>query len=197
MIYIASKRGKIESVQKKYPNAIICDVTSTSNNSLIKLSPFYPHGDIPVPFSEGVYGESVEGIWQALKVFENEDVDLSFLSKTSMKGLKRTCRTHGRVIGHRKGINGLTLLNYQAAKFSIYIPIYKWVLENKVKAIIDKMRIAMITQDLVLLDYNISENVLDKTKPLSHAYLIKAYLLGLYPFGVESKEIIQFNYEDI
>ena len=123
MIYIASKRGKIESVQKKYPNAIICDVTSTSNNSLIKLSPFYPHGDIPVPFSEGVYGESVEGIWQALKVFENEDVDLSFLSKTSMKGLKRTCRTHGRVIGHRKGINGLTLLNYQAAKFSIYIPI--------------------------------------------------------------------------
>lgn len=182
MLYIASKRSKLENIQNKYPNAIICDVTSTSNNSLIKLSPFYPHGNIPVPFSEGIYGASVEGIWQALKVFENEDIDLSLLSNTSMKGLKRTCRAHGRVLGHRKGIHGSELLDYQTAKFSIYIPTYKWVLENKVTAIIDKMRSALISHNLVLLDYNISENIFDKSKPLSHAYLIKAYLLGLFPF---------------
>lgn len=196
MIHIASKRSKLENIQNKYPNAIICDVTSTSNNSLIKLSPFYPHGNIPVPFSEGFYGTSVEGIWQALKVFENEDIDLSILSNTSMKGLKRTCRTHGRVIGHRNGIHGTELLDYQTAKFSIYIPTYRWVLENKVTAIIAKMRTALITHDLVFLDYNISENILDKTKPLSHAYLIKAYLLGLFPFEIEPKELTLFDYEE-
>ena len=188
MIHIASKRTKLENIQDKYPNAIICDVTSTSKNSLVKLSPFYPHGNIPVPFSEGFYGESVEGIWQALKIFENENIDLSTLSNASMKGLKRTCKTHGRVIGHRKGINGTELLDYQTAKLTIYIPTYKWVLENKVTAIIDKMRIALTTHNLVFLDYNISENILDKTKPLSHAYLIKAYLLGLFPF--ETKQSI-------
>lgn len=182
MIYIVSKRCKLENIQNKYSNAIICDVTSTSNSSLVKLSPFYPHGNIPVPFSDEFYGMSVEGIWQALKVFENEDIDLSTLYNTSMKGLKRTCRTHGKIIGHRKGINGTELLDYQTAKLTIYIPTYKWILENKVTTIIDKMRTALTTNDLVLLDYNISENIFDKTKPLSHAYLIKAYLLGLFPF---------------
>lgn len=198
MIFIASKRSKLENIKKKYPNAIICDITSTSDNSLVKLSPFYPHGDIPVPFSNGCFGASVEGIWQGLKVFENEDVDLAYLSNTSMKGLKRTCRIHGKVIGHRKGINGNEILDYQTAKFEIYIPTYQWVLDNKVSYILEKMRAAMENQDLVLLDYNTSENVLDETKPLSHAFLVKAYLLGLFPFGKElsPKEPSLFDYEE-
>lgn len=188
----------MENIQKKYPNTIICDITSTSNNSLVKLSPFYPHGNIPVPFSEGVFGASVEGIWQGLKVFENEDVDLSYLSNTSMKGIKRTCRTHGKVVGHRNGVKGDEILDYQTAKFEIYIPTYKWVLENKVSSILEKMRNVMVKQDLVLLDYNTSENVLDENKPLSHAYLVKAYLLGLFPFGKEQshKELSLFDYEE-
>ena len=32
------------------------------------LSPFYPHGGIPIPFSGSVTSQSVEGIWQGLKV---------------------------------------------------------------------------------------------------------------------------------
>lgn len=47
MIYIVSKRKKLDSIKKQYPNAIICDVTSTSPNSLVKLSPFYPHRTFP------------------------------------------------------------------------------------------------------------------------------------------------------
>ena len=78
MIYIASKRSKLENIQKRFPNAIICDVTSTSNNSLVKLSPFYPHGNIPVPFSQGVFGVSVEGIWQG-------SVSLSVSEASSLK----------------------------------------------------------------------------------------------------------------
>ena len=37
----------------EYPGAILADVTSKATDGLVKLSPFYPHGDIPVPFSEG------------------------------------------------------------------------------------------------------------------------------------------------
>lgn len=140
MIYIVSKRRKIESIKKQYPNAIICDVTSTSHNSLVKLSPFYPHGNIPIPFTPNQTAMSVDGIWQGLKVFENEDVDMLSFANKSMKGLKRTYRTHGRVLGHHKGIYGNEILGYVSAKTQIYIPSYRWVLDNVVTEIIDKMR---------------------------------------------------------
>ena len=42
MIVIDSKRKKRENILKKYPDAIIADVTSHAEDDLIKLSPFYP-----------------------------------------------------------------------------------------------------------------------------------------------------------
>ena len=53
MIVIESKRRKRENILKEYPNAVIADVTSQATDGLVRLSPFYPHGGIPVPFSEG------------------------------------------------------------------------------------------------------------------------------------------------
>ena len=70
MIVVDSKRKKPATILKKYPNAILADVTSGAKDGLIKLSPFYPHGGIPVPFSEGYTATCVEAIWQGLKVFE-------------------------------------------------------------------------------------------------------------------------------
>lgn len=76
MIVIESKRRKCENILKKYPDAVIADVTSQATDGLLKLSPFYPHGGIPVPFSEGYTAMCVEGIWQGLKVFESADGDV-------------------------------------------------------------------------------------------------------------------------
>lgn len=76
MIIIESKKKKTENILKKYPDAVLCDVTSKAKDSLIRLSPFYPHGGIPVPFSEGYMATCVEAIWQGLKVFENSDIDI-------------------------------------------------------------------------------------------------------------------------
>ena len=182
MIEIASKRQKIENILKKYPNAIIADVTSQAKDGLVRLSPFYPHGGIPVPFSEGYTAMCVEGIWQGLKVFENEDVDISMFGNDIMKGIKRTVRKHGRVLGHRKGVHGTEILGYVDAKHLIYIPIYRWMLEHKAMDIIERLRKASETKTIVLLDYNTCSDVDDATKPLSHAYLVKAYAEGLYPF---------------
>lgn len=70
MIAIASKRSRQENILKKYPDAIIADVTSQAEDGLVRLSPFYPHGDIPVLYSEGYTAACVEGIWQGLKVLK-------------------------------------------------------------------------------------------------------------------------------
>ena len=182
MIIIESKRKKIDNILKKHPNAIIADVTSQSKDGLVRLSPFYPHGNIPVPFSEEYTSTCVEGIWQGLKVFENEDIDISIFLNDTMKGIKRTVRKYGRVLGHRKGVHGTEILGYVEAKHLIYIPAYRWILEHKAMDIIERLRKASETKTIVLLDYNTCCNVDDETKPLSHAYLVKAYAEGLYPF---------------
>ena len=182
MIIIESKRKKIENILKKYPNAIIADVTSQSKDGLVRLSPFYPHGNIPVPFSEGYTSTCVEGIWQGLKVFEDEDVDVKMFLNDTMKDIKRTVRKHGRVLGHRKGVHGTEIIGYVEAKHQIYIPAYRWMLEHRAMYIIERLRKASETKTIVLLDYNTCCNVDDETKPLSHAYLVKAYTEGLYPF---------------
>jgi hypothetical protein len=66
---------------------VLIDVTSRGSEPWVRLSPFYPHGGIPVPFTPGVVSASVEGIWQALKVFERTDVDRRKLDVTTMTGL--------------------------------------------------------------------------------------------------------------
>jgi hypothetical protein len=182
MIVIESKRKKPENILKKYPGAIIADVTSQATDGLVRLSPFYPHGDIPVPFSEGVTASCVEAVWQGLKVFEDEGIDVTIFSNTSMKNIKRTVRRHGKVLGHQRGINSSDILDYVEAKHQIYIPTYRWMLEHKAMHIIERLRNASKDKTIVLLDYNTCCDVDDTQKPLSHAYLVKAYTEGLYPY---------------
>ena len=187
MIIIESKRKKPETILKQYPDAILADVTSGAKDGLVKLSPFYPHGSIPVPFSEGYTATCVEAIWQGLKVFENSDIDVQMFQNDTMKNIKRTVRRFGKPLGHRKGVHGTELLGYIEARKLIYIPAYKWVLENKVAFIIDRLREASKTKTIVLLDYDTNADVENTKKPLSHASLIKAYVEGVYPY-VEEKE---------
>lgn len=191
MIIIESKRKKPATILKKYPDAILADVTSGAKDGLVKLSPFYPHGGIPVPFSEGYTATCVEAIWQGLKVFEGADVDTSLFQNDTMKGLKRTVQRFGKPLGHRKGVNGTELLGYIEARKQIYIPTYKWVLENKVADIIERLREANKTKTIILLDYDTNADVENAKKPLSHASLIKAYVEGIYPYGEELPEEIE------
>ena len=191
MIIIESKRKKPATILKKYPNAVLADVTSGAKDGLVKLSPFYPHGGIPVPYSDGYTATCVEAIWQGLKVFENADVDVQMFQNDTMKNIKRTVRWFGKPLGHRNGVNGTELLGYIEARKQIYIPTYRWVLENKVANIIDRLREASKTKTIVLLDYDTNSDVENPKKPLSHASLIKAYAEGLYPY--DDVEIPQNN----
>lgn len=82
MIYIESKKRKLEKIKEEYPNAAILDITSNSETRYAKiLSPFYPHGNIPIPFTDGLKATCVEAVWQGLKVFENAGVDFATFKK--------------------------------------------------------------------------------------------------------------------
>lgn len=173
MIIVERKQKKLEKLQKQYPKAEIIDLTSRAEEPFVQFSPFYPHGDIPVPYSEGLTAQSVEGIWQGLKVFDSADIDLAKFDITTMKGLKRTVRKFGIPRGHRKGVKGDELLDYITARKLIYLPIYTWVLENKVPELLRKLQTLAKEKDLIFLDYEINGDVEDGSKPLSHAYLVK------------------------
>ena len=188
MIIIESKRKKQETLLRKYPGAILADVTSKATDSLVRLSPFYPHGGIPVPFSDGMTAMCVEAVWQGLKVFAHADVDVSVFQNATMHNIKRTVRRFGPPLGHRKGVHGTELLGYIEARKLIYLPTYRWVLEHKVAGIIDRLRAASRTQTIILLDYDTNADVEDPRKPLSHASLVKAFVEGTYPYATPTSE---------
>lgn len=184
MIYIENKKRKIERIKVQYQGADILDITSSSELAYARLlSPFYPHGNIPIPFTPNAYAMSVEGIWQGLKVFETCDIDTSMFANDTMRDLKRTTRRFGQTLGHRKGVYGQELLNYFDARMQIYLPSYKWVLDNvpRVHALIERIADRAKDHDIILLDYNTNGDYRNLSRPMSHAGLVKLYIEGKYP----------------
>lgn len=193
MIYVANKKRKLEKIKEEFPNAVILDTTSTSAYRYAQLlSPFYPHGNIPIPFTEGLTATCVEAVWQGLKVFENADVDFATFRNDTMHNIKRTVSKFGIPKGHRKGAYGTELLNYLDARMQIYLPTYKWVLDNvpEVHRIVEKIKKQSEIQDIVFLDYDTNIDVMDISKPLSHAGLIKLYIEDNYPHSADGYESV-------
>ena len=185
MIYVANKKRKADSILKEYPGAKIFDITSSAPTPQgRKLSPFYPHGGIPIPGeSKGMTATCVEAIWQGLKVFEGCGIDEAMFKNDTMHNIKRTVRKFGRPLGHQFGVFSNTILNYADAKRYIYIPSYKFVLDNvpSVHSLVEQLRERSKTEDIVLLDYNLNPDNRDIAKPLSHAELVKMYIENRYP----------------
>lgn len=188
MIYVVNKKRKLENVKEEFPNAVILDITSTSDMRYAQiLSPFYPHMNIPIPFTDGLTATCVEAVWQGLKVFEGADVDFATFRNNTMRDLKRTVRKYGMPKGHRKGAYGTELLGYFDARMLIYLPTYKWVLDNvsEVHRVVGRIKEQSKIQDIVFLDYNTNIDFRDVSKPLSHAGLVKLYIEGNYPEGLD------------
>lgn len=185
MIYVENKKRSMEKLKEEYPNAYILDITSSSPFRYGQLlSPFYPHGNIPIPGeSGGMTACSVEGIWQGLKVFEHAGIDRYSFRNDTMKNIKRTVRKFGKPLGHQYGVFSKQLLNYADAKRLIYAPSYKYVLDNipEVQNIINRIKKQAEISDIVFLDYNLNPDNRDASKPLSHAELVKMYIEERYP----------------
>lgn len=187
MIFIENKNKSKKTLDKLYPDAEVIDVTSKGDMPFLRLSPFYPHDNIPIPFTQNHFAKCVEGIWQGLKVFESDDVDISKFEIEDMKGIKRTVRKFGKPLGHRKGIFGSELLDYLAARKQIYLPAYAWVLQNMTNNEIDMLVSKAKVNDLVLLDYATNSDIENIKKPLSHAALVKKFIDKKYPEIAETR----------
>ncbi|MFG2248910.1 DUF6939 family protein [Spirillospora sp. NPDC048823] len=173
-LHVASRRRT--TLHRDFPDALILDVTSRAPEPWVRLSPFYPHGGIPVPGHPDRTAQSVEGVWQALKVFASEDEDFSKLDVTTMKGIKRTVRRLGPPLGHR--FEG-RLLGYEEARRSIYLPAYRWMLDHRAAALVAELRDLSTQHTVVLLDYTTNGDVADLSTPLSHAALIARHVQDL------------------
>jgi hypothetical protein len=180
-IVVDSRRKAASTLSKAYPGAVLVDVTSRGAEPWVRFSPFFPHGSIPVPFSPGRTAASVEGIWQGLKVFEKADIDPSRFDVASMSGLKRSARRFGPVRGHRRGVGGTDLLDYLEARYTIYLPSYRYVLEHHLVEPLGELARLSASATVVLLDYETNQSITDLSRPLSHAGLIKSYLDSSWP----------------
>lgn len=195
MIIVESKNSSIESIQKKYPNAIIADITSEAKDALVRLSPSFPHGGIPVSDYDYATAYSVEAIWQGLKVFENDDVDTSYFTKNTTIELTRNSPILGKMIGHRVCLNSEEIMSYADARRRIFISRYRWVLDYKVQDIIERLRKADEMKTIVLLDHYTNCEIQNYKEPISCAYLVKAYAEGLPPYedAFETTKIYHFR----
>ncbi|VTR97349.1 Uncharacterized protein OS=Oscillochloris trichoides DG-6 GN=OSCT_1675 PE=4 SV=1 [Gemmata massiliana] len=180
-IIVESRRKKPATLTKLWPGASIVDVTSKGPEPWVRFSPFFPHGGIPIPNSPQQTAASVEGLWQGLKVFEKEDIDSSKWAIATMRGIKRAGRSRGAVRGHRFGVSGDEIIDYRDARVRIYLPAYRWILENRLTRELEQLRAAVNDGTVVLLDYETNADVEDLTSPLSHAALVKHYLENTWP----------------
>ncbi|MGI8982127.1 MAG: DUF6939 family protein [Pirellulaceae bacterium] len=185
-IVVASRRKKLALIETIYPGALLLDVTSKGSEPWVQFSPFYPHGSIPIPNSPGAFAQSVEGLWQGLKVFEREDIDPGKWAIKCMSGIKRSGKARGAVLGHRFGIANQRILGYLEARLQIYLPAYKWVLDNKLAQQVRELKTQCAMKTLVLLDYETNGDIQDLSRPLSHAALVKHYLEDSWPSVVGS-----------
>ena len=58
---------------------------------------------------------------------------------------------------------------------------YAYILENRVKSIVDELGEKAHNQDIILLDYDTNEDIENAKKPLSHASLVKKHLEFRFP----------------
>lgn len=79
------------------------------------------------------------------------------------------------------------IIGYQEARNKIYLPTYKYVLDNKLETMVGwLMNRIKNGENFVFLDYNTNTDYHNLASPLSHAGLVRDYVEGRYPTDDES-----------
>ena len=145
----------------------VFDVSSYADPPFCTLSPMWVHGDIPVSGMPGTVSDTVEGVWQGLKVIRGKTAPRYFRGPGAKRG--------GKPSGHQFGTK---LLGIVEARRKIYVPTYEWMLENCIDpAVIDGFiaaAFAGVTQHF----HDLADNgdINDASQPLAHAAVLAQYL---------------------
>jgi len=166
----------------------IIDLTFSGKSPWNKFSFLFPHGNIPIPFTnKKKFGMSVEGIWQSLKVFEKDGIDLTRLSIINGKGVRRNpTKYSGTLQGFQAGVlEGSKILPIHKARYKILFPTYKFILDNYLQNEIHQLHNMLLNgKRLILLDTSTSTD--PDGLDFSCAWLVKKYLKGEYPTETET-----------
>lgn len=103
------------------PGTRIYDVSSYAEPPYCQFSPLWAHGGIPIPGTDGETSDSVEGIWQGMKVIRGKTAPHLFRGRGQKRG--------GKPAGHL--YNG-RLLGIVEARLKLYKVAYEWMLENRI-----------------------------------------------------------------
>jgi len=143
--------------------SVIIDVSSYAAEPFCTLSPMWVHGGVPIPGMPGETSDTVEGIWQGLKVIRGKIASRYFRGPGAKRG--------GKPSGHQFGRKELVIVE---ARRRIYIPAYEWVLENcidpSVIAELIATAISGVTQHIHDVGDNGDPN--DADQPLAHAAVL-------------------------
>lgn len=108
-------------LRKQLPaSAVVYDVSSYADHPYCTLSPMWPHGGIPVPGMPGTTSDSVEGVWQGLKLIDGKTSPRHFKGQGHKRG--------GQPRGHQFGDKLLKLVE---AREKIYRVTYEWMLDHR------------------------------------------------------------------
>jgi len=147
--------------------SVVFDVSSYAPEPYCMLGPMWVHGGIPVPGMPGETSDTVEGVWQGLKVIRGKIAKRYFHGPGAKRG--------GKPSGHKFGGKELSIVE---ARRRIYIPAYEWMLENRIapeliRGFIDAA-LAGTTQHFHDVGDNGNPN--DPDQPLAHAAVLVQYI---------------------
>ncbi len=150
-------------------NAI--DVSTHGEKPYSKFSPFNYSSNfqIPVPGKEETFSNSVEGIWQGLKVIDGVTDETLFIGKPEK-------RKKGQYQGHEFGEK---LIKIVEAREKIYKPAYKFFFNTYIEDIIKEsiISIALKQKEPVRL-YDMENNIHpnDSGRALAHSFYLAQFL---------------------
>lgn len=147
--------------------ALVYDVSSYADQPLCTLSPFWPHGGIPIPGADGETSDSVEGIWQGLKVIDGKTAPRFFAGGGRKRG--------GKPRGHQFGGK---LLKIVEAREKIYRVAYEWMLENRADRELLEGFIQQALAGVPQFFHDVSNNgaISDPDEGWAHAAVLVQYL---------------------
>jgi hypothetical protein len=156
--------------------SVVHDVSSYADFPFCTLSPMWVHGGIPVPGMPGRTSDTVEGIWQGLKVIRGKTAPRYFNGPGQKRG--------GKPSGHQYGV---VLLGIVQAREKIYRVAYEWMLDHRVdRALIDGfVKAALSGVSQFFHDVSDNGNVNNPDEGWAHAAVVVPYLNRLCERRVE------------
>ena len=156
--------------------SLVYDVSSYADLPYCTLSPMWVHGGIPVPGMHGATSDSVEGIWQGLKVIRGKIAPRYFSGPGQKRG--------GKPSGHQYG---LKLLNIVEARQKIYRVAYEWVLAQRVDQKVIGQFVDQAFAGVAQYFHDVSDNgnINNPDEGWAHAAVLVQYLNRLCTERVE------------